>query len=149
MAWRPPYNPQHGKWAQLYTCTLPELSLEAAIATLGVPYRVQFPCHLYLPKVDAFPDFLLPTLGLVIEVDGPEHYTPAGLREDEDRTDLFEKKHGWTVVRCKNKEAEEDPAEVLDRLLKEAGINLKTDRSRLGPSLIESLPKCRRGGKIR
>ena len=144
MAWRNYGNPQHTAWAQLYKGTKPELAMEAAVATLGVPYRTNFPCHVYLPKIDAFPDFLLPTLSLVIEVDGPEHYTPAGRRADAERTEKIEKYHGWQVVRCTNDEAEHNAADTLDRLLKQAGFNMKTDRSKLGPSVAEFLPKFRR-----
>ena len=144
MVWQPRFNPQHGRWAQLYKGTKPELALEAAVATLGIPYRTNFPCHLYLPKIDAFPDFFLPTLGLVLEVDGPEHYTPAGRRDDAERTEKMEKYHGWTVVRCTNDEAEHDAADTLDRMLEQAGIDMKTDRSKLGPSLINSLPRFKR-----
>ncbi len=144
MAWRPQFNPQHSKWAQLYKGTKYELSLEAAVATLGVPYRTNFPCHIFLPKIDAFPDFLLPTLGIVIEVDGPEHYTVEGRRADEERSELLERNHGWTVVRVTNDEALNDPAGALDKALRRAGINMKTDRSKIGPSVLESLPKTRR-----
>lgn len=131
-------------WAQLYKGTESELMLEAAVATLGVPYRTNFPCHNYLPRIAHFPDFLLPTLGLVIEVDGDEHRTLAGRRKDAERSELMTHEHGWTVVRCTNEEALYEPADTLDHLLFIAGINLKTDRAKLGPSVGKSLPRCRR-----
>lgn len=102
------------RWAKLYSNpTPPEASLEPAIAALGLPYRFQHP----LWGLRVFPDFVLSKQKIVIEVDGPEHRRTAQRKKDAERTKLLER-HGWTVVRCTNEEALEDPKGVVERLIK-------------------------------
>lgn len=110
-----------GRWGKLYRDATPaELSMEEAVAALGVPYRCQFPYYLY--GLRYFPDFLLPTLGLVIEVDDESHLRPNKVESDAVRTaDL--QAEGWTVVRCTNEEALADPHGTLRGLLRQAGVD--------------------------
>lgn len=126
------------RWGKLYKGTPAEKSLEDAVAALGVPYRTQFPGYLYGFRF--FPDFLLPTLGLVIEVDDSSHGRAAKIMADADRTEELEAR-GFTVVRCTNEEALSDPHGSVRRMLVEAGMYpLPTGRSRLA----DSLPKVKK-----
>ncbi len=127
--------PMPMRWGRLYKGTPAELSLEDAVATLGVPYRTQFPGYLY--GLRYFPDFFLPTLGLVIEVDDPGHFKPEKMLEDAERTAELET-HGWKVVRCTNAEALSDPHGTVKRLMYQAGYKLPLDIRT--PSLASSLP---------
>lgn len=108
------------RWARLYRGTPAERSLEPAVAALGVPYRTQFPCFLYDGGLRYFPDFVLPTLGLVIEVDDSSHFTPEGREADAARSADLARVYGWKVVRCTNREATEDPTGAVSRMLREA-----------------------------
>lgn len=116
--WRP--NEMAGRWNRLYPGTPAELSLEDAIAALGVPYRTQFPGFLYGSRF--FPDFILPTLQLIIEVDDDSHNKTDKIIEDDYRTAALEKKYGWTVVRCTNEEALSDPFGAVQRMLMDQGV---------------------------
>lgn len=102
-------------WKTLYLGTEAEIALEPHIAALAVPYRTQFPYFLYLGGIRFFPDFLLPTLGIVVEVDDDSHNTPEKQKEDAARSDILSK-HGWRVVRCTNAEALRTPEVVIDRI---------------------------------
>lgn len=129
-------NPMAMHWGVLYKGTAAEKSLEDAVAKLGVPYRTQFPGYLYGFRY--FPDFLLPTLGLVIEVDDDSHGRTAKVLADADRTDYFMTEHGWKVVRCTNEEALQDPHGTVKRLMQEAGCWPVPQST---PRLAESLPR--------
>lgn len=106
------------RWCRLYEGTPAELAIEPAIAALGVPYRNQFPGFLY--GLRYYLDFVLPTLGLVIEVDDPSHERKT--EEDAERTAAIAREWGWRVVRCKNEEALNDPRGTVQRLLKQAKL---------------------------
>lgn len=120
MAWRFKGNPMGPRWHRLYKGTPAEQSLEDAVAALGVPYRSQFPGFLYGFRY--FPDFLLPTLKLVIEVDDKSHNKAAKALKDADRTEFFEQRHGWQVVRCTNEQAVNHPYEAVTTMLKSVGL---------------------------
>lgn len=113
-------NPMHGRLAALYTGTKSELALEPAVAALGVPYRTNFPLYLYQGGMSYFPDFVLPSLRLVIEVDGQSHRGTEA--EDSARAAEMWQVFGWVTVRCTNEEAESDPYGTVRRLLEEAGF---------------------------
>lgn len=101
------------RWAKLYSQQTPaEAALEPAIAALGVPYRFQHP----LWGLKYFPDFALIKQKIVIEVDDPSHSRPKKKREDAERTKRMAQ-HGWTVVRCTNDEALNDPIGTIERLI--------------------------------
>lgn len=108
------------RWGRLYRQTPAELALEDAIAELGVVYRPQFPGFLY--GVRSFPDFYLPTLKLVIEVDDPSHNRAEKKIEDEERTRVLHREWGVRVVRCTNRNALEDPRGVLRAMLSSVGL---------------------------
>jgi very-short-patch-repair endonuclease len=107
------------RWGKLYKGTPAELALEEAVAELGVPYRTQFPGYLYGFRF--FPDFLLPTLGLVIEVDDSSHKKADKILKDADRTEALEAR-GWQVVRCTNEEALDDPRGAVRAMLRSVGM---------------------------
>ncbi len=127
------------RWARLYKSTPAELALEDAVAALGVPYRGQFPGWLY--GLRYYPDFILPTLGLVIEVDDDSHREKKKAEEDEQRSRDIEDKWGYRVVRCTNEEALEDPSGTVKRLLSEAGLWPLPSRT---PPIREALPQVHR-----
>jgi very-short-patch-repair endonuclease len=107
------------RWAKLYKGTPAELALEPAVAALGLAYRTQLPGFLFGFRF--FPDYFLPQLGLIIEVDDASHSKPDKIAADAERTEYLESR-GWRVVRCKNEEALSDPHGAVQSLLREAGI---------------------------
>jgi len=129
-------NPMAGRAGKLYRDITPaEIAMEEAVAKLGVPYRIQFPYYLW--GVRFFPDFLLPTLKLIIEVDDKSHNEKAKKEADEQRTQELNTL-GWTVVRCTNDEALADATGVLRNLLIQAG---HTGKIHPLCSLAQGLPK--------
>ena len=112
------------RWARLYSNpTTAELSLEPALASLGVPYRFQHPIWV----LGVFPDFVLLGSKLVIEVDDPSHSERRKRKADGERTVKLERL-GWRVVRCTNDEALQAPYETVDRLMQDAGLPFRTCR---------------------
>jgi very-short-patch-repair endonuclease len=79
----------------------------------GLKFRRQHPWHGYV--LDAF----CPAARLVIELDGAVHLSQEQSRLDADRQTLLESE-GIRVLRFRNEEVEQDVAEVLKRILKEA-----------------------------
>lgn len=110
----------HMRWSRLARCTPAELALEDAVAALGVPYRVQFPGFLY--GVRFFPDFLLPTLGVVIEVDDPSHNTAEKREADAERSQALAAAWDVDVVRCTNEAALANPVEAVATMLRSVGL---------------------------
>lgn len=110
-------NSMASRWCNLYKGTVAEKALEDALAAVGVPYRTQFPCFLF--GLRYFPDFVLPTLQLVIEVDDDSHKKKT--KEDKERSDALKERYGWDVVRCTNSEAINNPAGAVERMLLDAG----------------------------
>lgn len=135
MAFGGKFNPMAVRWNKLYKGTPAELALEDAIAAVGVPYRTQFPGFLYGFRF--FPDFFLPTLQLVIEVDDSSHGRAAKMIADAERTEALESK-GWKVVRCSNREALDDPHGAVRRMLASVGM-WPLPESR--PLVADCLPK--------
>lgn len=142
MAWGG--NPMSARWNKLYKSTPAELALESAVAAIGVPYRSQFPGFLYGFRF--FPDFYLPTLGLVIEVDDRSHNTASKALADAERTEELEDR-GWQVVRCTNAEALGNPHGTVRRLLGEAGIHDEDIELAKRKSLADSLPVPKKAAK--
>jgi very-short-patch-repair endonuclease len=128
------------RWGRLYRGTPAELALEDAVAALGVPYRTQFPGYMF--GLRFFPDFYLPTLQLVIEVDDPSHDKPDKIAADRERTAALEAM-GWRVVRCRNEEALNDPRGTVQRLLGEAGITRQVLEETKRKRVADCLPKPR------
>ncbi len=108
-------NPMTMHWCKLYKGTKAEMALEPAVARLGVPYRTQFPLFLYGGRY--FPDFLLPTMLLVIEVDDDSHSEPKKMAEDAERSAELKRRWNWDVIRIPNEEAISDPRGALKRAL--------------------------------
>lgn len=105
-------------WAALYQKqTVSEAALEPAIAALGRPYRFQHPVFSH----HFFVDYALMEDKIIIEVDGKSHNSAAAKEHDSARTAALEKL-GWTVVRCKNEDAQRDPAGTVARCLLDANM---------------------------
>lgn len=67
-------------------------------------------------------DFYCAEAGLVIEMDGSQHYDPAEMLKDQERTN-FLKGYGLTVVRIPNNEANQNfrgVCEYIDAMVKQA-----------------------------
>ena len=122
----------------LYRGTPAELALEDAVAELGVPYRVQFPGFIYGFRY--FPDFLLPTIGVVLEVDDPSHFKGDAPEKDAERSAYLLEHFDWVTVRCTNEEALTDPRGAVARMLRESGRWFVSGRR---PRLREALPSIR------
>lgn len=101
-------------WKTLYRGTQAEHAIEPAVASLGLVYRTQYPFFLWGTKY--FPDFLLPTIGVILEVDDESHDEDDKKAADALRTAAFEKL-GYVVVRCSNEEAKQKPYETVKRLI--------------------------------
>lgn len=102
------------RWAKLYSSpTEAEQSIEPAIASLGIPYRFQHP----LWGLSLFPDFVLLSDRVVIEIDDPSHFTTKKRKDDAIRTQKLAK-HNWRVVRCTNAQAIQDPYGTVDDLMR-------------------------------
>jgi very-short-patch-repair endonuclease len=110
------------RWAKLYKGTPAEHAIEPAVASLGVPYRFQHP----LWNVRLFPDFCLPTLGVVIEVDDSGHFTKAGRAKDVERTAKLNQA-GYRVVRCTNEQAVADPYGTVNQMMASLGFTLRAE----------------------
>lgn len=114
--WAPSGDNYLHNWARLYSNpTVSELALEPEIAKLGVPYRAQHP----LFAVHCIADFALLDEKIIIEVDGKSHNSESAKAEDRERTLKIER-FGWVVVRCKNEDAQREPAATVQLLLSEA-----------------------------
>lgn len=128
------------RWNRLYRGTPAELALEDAVAALGIPYRTQFPGFLYGFRF--FPDFLLPTLKVVLEVDDASHNRIEKALADDERTDYLETEQGWKVARCTNEEALANPGAAVRMMLASVG---KWPLPSSLPRIADSLPtpkKC-------
>lgn len=130
-------SPMHARWSRLYRGTKAELALEDAVAALGIPYRTNFPGFIFGSRY--FPDFLLPTLGVVLEVDDRGHL--AKVEADAERTKILHELYGWRVARCTNAEALENPKAAVQRMLRT--LDLWPIPTNL-PRLAEALPKPRK-----
>lgn len=64
-----------------------------------------------------FLDFLVPSLGVVFEIDGNQHYTHSGIIEDSIRTLLINSTRKITLLRLPNKEVEKLTSEDMKNLL--------------------------------
>ncbi|MFG1333802.1 endonuclease domain-containing protein [Xanthobacter autotrophicus] len=75
----------------------------------GLSFRRQFPVGPYVV------DFVCLPAGLVIEVDGGQHYEPAGQAKDQ-RRDLFLADKGFTVLRFSNLDVLNTMSGVLETI---------------------------------
>lgn len=78
---------------------------------LGVRFRRQFGIGPYIA------DFYCPTLKLVIELDGSQHFTDKGIAHDKDR-DAYLRSEGCTVIRFTNEELKQSTAAVIEEIRK-------------------------------
>lgn len=111
------------RWAAHYANPTPaEAALEPALASLGVPYRFQYPVW----ALGVFPDFTLIRDRVIIEVDDKSHNTKSKRAADAERTARL-LKLGWkAVVRCTNEAALADPYRTVDTLMEAAGLPYRT-----------------------
>ncbi len=61
--------------------------------------------HKQVPCGPFILDFYCPRTRTVVEIDGPEHYTPEGLKKDSRRTGFLRHEHGLRVLRYPNDDA--------------------------------------------
>lgn len=107
-------NPLLSFWWGLYHKQKPpEASIEPAVASMGYIARFQHPIRCGAKTY--FADFALPQIKVILEVDGDEHRTFDGIKDDLARTAALNQA-GWTVLRCTNDEALEDPYGTVARL---------------------------------
>lgn len=135
------------RWGKLYKGTPAEHALEPAVAALGLAYRTQLPGYLYGFRY--FPDFFIPQLGVVIEVDDASHNRKAKQEEDAERTAALAAR-GYRVVRCTNEEALNDPHGTVQGLMRQLRISDADIASAKRKALAACLPqpgKCSRKAK--
>ena len=60
-------------------------------------------------------DFYCPQAKLVIELDGSQHYTEKGLREDSERTEFLEQ-YGLQILRIKNRRVRDNFKRVCEEI---------------------------------
>ena len=87
-----------------------------------------YPVKIYKQRIiDNFiTDFYCHNARLVIEIDGPQHYTDEGKAHDEARTEIF-KRYGIRVLRFSNKDIDDnfkDVCNMIDRVINERIENL-------------------------
>lgn len=123
--------------SRLLEGTPAELAIEDAIAALGVPYRFQFPGYRY--GLRYFPDFYLPTLAVVIEVDDPSHDKKE--EADAERSRRIYEEWGATVLRVTNEDALTSPDRAVKAVLREAGL---WPIPRNLPRMAKAIPKLRK-----
>ncbi len=123
-------NPLHVFWTGLYPGTPAERALEPYIASLGHPYRTQFPYFIWGLKM--FPDFVMPTVGIVLEVDDPSHEETEKQKADAVKASTLEDL-GWRVLRCSNWEAFNAPSVVIGRIQSVLATQGHRDLSHLFP----------------
>jgi very-short-patch-repair endonuclease len=89
--------------------TAAEIALKAMLDREAMEYDFQ-------PIVSGYiPDFVIPPVKLVIEVDGSQHYTAEGQLHDDRRTNQL-KRRGYKVIRFENREVFSDPESVFKRI---------------------------------
>lgn len=86
-----------------------EVNLGTALKNLGVKFDIQTPIHQY------FADFTIPSIRLVVEVDGSTHDSDEAKRYDADRTRSMQK-IGWRVIRFPNEEIANDVVTVAQKI---------------------------------
>lgn len=97
------FNPKHSKGYRRYLrnhSTKAEIHLWNSLKNKqlnGFKFRRQHGIGKYIV------DFYCPELELVIEVDGPSHFTEKGIRHDLKRSNFLTSK-GFTIVRFTNEE---------------------------------------------
>jgi very-short-patch-repair endonuclease len=114
MAWKNKFNEY---WSANYYkhCTnqVPrQTALETEVAKLAVPYRIQHP----FPGAYAVVDFFIPSLGLILEIDGKEHRRGEKLEKDQIR-DAKLAKMGYVTVRLRNEDVDENPEAAFKEAL--------------------------------
>lgn len=75
-----------------------ELAFGDRLRQAGIAFEEQVPISGY------FPDFLLTEIGLIVELDGAQHRTPAG-REYDKKRDARLRARGYKILRVPNKSA--------------------------------------------
>jgi very-short-patch-repair endonuclease len=83
----------------------------------------QVPCGSYIL------DFYCHETRTVVEIDGPEHYTPQGIKHDNQRTGFLRHKYGLRVLRYKNDDVYLDGDAVVADIMNQNSGNLNHTRS--------------------
>jgi len=76
----------------------------------------EYQFHRQKPIVYYIADFYCPAYRLVIEIDGNQHHTPAGMEADKVRTEILNN-YGIKVMRFKNSEIDFEFKEVCSKIL--------------------------------
>ena len=66
-------------------------------------------------------DFLIPSARLVIEVDGSQHYSERGMKNDQQR-DSFLRSEGYSILRYSNSDVMRNLSGVADDILDRLGM---------------------------
>ena len=66
-------------------------------------------------------DFLIPSARLVIEVDGAQHYSERGMKNDQQR-DSFLRSEGYSILRYSNSDIMRNLSGVADDILDRLGM---------------------------
>jgi very-short-patch-repair endonuclease len=82
---------------------------------MGLPFRRQMPISDYID------DFACPSKKLIVEVDGSQHGSEAGARNDSIRDETL-KSLGWTLLRFWNDDVIRDIDNVCQHIVIEAGL---------------------------
>ena len=92
-----------------------------------ITYPIRFSRQKVLGKYIV--DFYCPQAKLVIELDGSQHYSEKGLREDEERTAFLEQ-YGLYVLRIKNYRIRENFKRVCEEIDAVVNSRLKSEPER-------------------
>jgi very-short-patch-repair endonuclease len=106
-------------------------------AKLGVSFRRQHPVGPFIV------DFIATSIGLVVELDGGQHGTEAGLAADAARTRFLESK-GLTVLRFGNSEMFENGDGVVEMIW----LKVQAILASAGLTPTPTLPLSGRGGDL-
>lgn len=93
--------------------TAPEEALRSAMGAAGLSFEFQFPT-----RSGFILDFAFPKEKLVVEVDGPTHYTQAGKKKDRFR-DWMLRREGWRILHVHWKRIEFELPKTVRRIRKE------------------------------
>ena len=74
-------------------------------------------CQFYRQRIigNCIVDFYCPKAGLVVEIDGGQHYSEAGIKRDEAR-DNYMTANGLRVLRFSDRDVFEDTDAVIERI---------------------------------
>jgi very-short-patch-repair endonuclease len=117
--------------------TVEEALIGRSLSALNIEYVFQKQFGHYIV------DFYLPAFDVVIEVDGPQHYTDKRIMENDVRRDSYLSQRGLKVIRVKNEELVSDSMSVLERI-----VNTITEVVNTRAKALKSLTESRVEGHV-